>query len=80
MTIKHITMDIEPRNLTIKMSSGIVIKGKVNIAEGPITRVSDLFVLRKDPFLVVYDIDSEDIPGNVVIVNKNHIEWVVPED
>jgi hypothetical protein len=80
MTIKHITMQIEPRSLTIKMNSGTIIRGKVNIAEGPITRVSDLFTLRKDPFLVVYDIQAEDVPGNVVIVNKNHIEWVVPED
>ncbi len=61
--------------------NGKELKGKVFIPEGEaVHRVSDLFTLRMDKFIVVFDIDDKEIPGTVLILNKEHIIWAVPQD
>jgi hypothetical protein len=43
-------------------------------------RVSDIFTKGKNPFIVVYDACIAGQPGRVLIINKNKILWVSPED
>lgn len=43
-------------------------------------RVSDIFTKGKNPFIVVFDAILEGQPGRVLIINKNKILWVSPED
>ena len=43
-------------------------------------RVSDIFTKGKNPFIVVFDASLEGQPGRVLIINKNKILWVSPED
>ncbi len=43
-------------------------------------RISDIFTKGKNPFIVVFDALMENEAGKVLIINKNKILWVVPED
>jgi hypothetical protein len=43
-------------------------------------RISDIFTKGKNPFIVVFDALMENEAGKVLIVNKQKIYWVVPED
>jgi hypothetical protein len=52
--------------------------GKVNL--GIKERVSELFTKTENPFIVVIDVEHQDIQGRVLFVNKNNIVWVEPED
>ncbi|MEW6387174.1 MAG: hypothetical protein AB1491_06635 [Thermodesulfobacteriota bacterium] len=81
MPVKVITRRYAPAAVTIKLADGSLIKGKVNVAAADgIHRVSDLFILKKDQFLVLTEVESAEIPGKVLIINKDSIMWVVPED
>jgi len=44
------------------------------------TRISDIFTRGRHPFIVVSDVTLEDRDGRVLVVNKNKILWVSPED
>ncbi|MHB8068269.1 MAG: DUF6812 domain-containing protein [Desulfobaccales bacterium] len=68
--------------VTLKLTDGSVLQGKVNLyyEETPLNRVSDLFTQHRDPFLVVFDVALEGKPGQVYIVNKQQIVWITPED
>jgi hypothetical protein len=88
---------IEPRNVTIKLMDGAIVKGKINLLSestqefGMIDkhdgamgvyyqRVSDLFTVGRNPFIVVYDATGDCQDSKVFIVNKANISWVAPED
>ena len=43
-------------------------------------RISDLFTKGSHPFIVVFDVTLEGRSGRVLVVNKNKILWVSPED
>jgi hypothetical protein len=44
-------------------------------------RVSDWFIKGKRSFIVMFDIEAKGFKeGDVIIINKNKICWVVPED
>jgi hypothetical protein len=43
-------------------------------------RISDLFTKGKNPFIVVFDAIIEGQAGRVLVINKNKILWVSPED
>jgi hypothetical protein len=43
-------------------------------------RVSDLFTKGKNPFVVVFDATVGGETGKVLVVNKNKILWVSPQD
>ena len=43
-------------------------------------RLSDIFTKGKNPFIVVYDACISGQPGRVLIINKNKVLWVAPED
>jgi hypothetical protein len=44
------------------------------------SRISDIFTKGKNPFIVIYDAIVEGQPGRVLVINKNKILWVSPED
>jgi len=82
MGVKVISRRIEARKVTIKMVDGSLVQGKVNIYhdEEVVQRVSDIFTKLSDPFIVVFDSTAEGKSGRVLILNKNNIAWVSPED
>jgi hypothetical protein len=82
MDVRIISRKREPRSVTLKLTDGTVIKGQVNLyhEEMVLNRVSDLFTRDKDPFIVVFEAKVEGIKDQVIIVNKQHIIWLCPED
>jgi hypothetical protein len=43
-------------------------------------RISDIFTRGGNPFIVVFDVTLEGQEGRVLVINKNKILWVSPED
>jgi len=43
-------------------------------------RVSDLFTVGRNPFIVVFDATAEWQDSKVFIINKANISWIAPED
>ena len=82
MSVKVISRRIDSRKVTIKMVDGSLVQGKVNIYhdEEVVQRVSDIFTKATDPFIVVFDATAEGKSGRVLIMNKNNIAWVSPEN
>jgi hypothetical protein len=76
---KH-TSHPEPvyKKITIKTTDGATIQGKVNLT--PKERVSDLFTKSKSPFIVLIDAFLREGHGKILVVNKEHIVWVEPEE
>ena len=64
--------------VSIKTVDGSLLRGKVNLGDG--TRVSDIFTQSETPFIVLYDTVTQSAESKVLIVNKNHIVWVEPEE
>ena len=82
MEVKIISRRREPRTVTLKLIDGSLIRGQVNLyhEEMVLNRVSDLFTRDKDPFLVVFGALMEGLTNQVLIVNKQNIIWIAPED
>lgn len=82
MDVKMITRKREPRQVTMKLIDGSLLRGQVNLfyEEIVLNRVSDLFTRNKDPFIVVFGVKLEDTSSQVVIVNKENIIWIAPEE
>ncbi len=80
MQEKKQTLHPEPvyKKITIKTTDGATIQGRVNLT--PKERVSDLFTKSKSPFIVIVDSFLREGQGKTLIVNKEHIVWVEPED
>jgi hypothetical protein len=66
------------QKITLKTSDGETIQGKVYLKSN--TRVSDLFTQSESPFIVVVDALLRAGQGKTLIINKDHIVWVEPED
>ncbi len=76
---------VESRNVIVKISDGSIIAGQVNLkgADERADRISDLLVKGQSGFLVVYNASDMKVSGeevSVVILNKAHILWVIPDD
>ncbi len=67
----------EYRTITIKISDGSSIQGKVNLTTKQ--RLSDLFTKDTAPFIVLIDVFFKDLQGKTLFINKDHIVWVEPE-
>lgn len=72
------TYETDYRTITIKTIDGSTVQGKVNIS--PNQRVSDLLSLQKGPFLVIVDATFAECSGKTLLINKDHIVWIEPED
>jgi len=71
------TFQTNYKRITVKTIDGSTLYGKVNIAGN--SRVSDLFINCKSPFVVLVDASYKDAYGKVFFINKNHIVWVEPD-
>ena len=78
---------IAPRSkeVIIKTSDGTIISGQINLDSEEIAadRVSDLLVKGKNKFLLVYNAEDMKVMEeqvSVVLLNKQHILWVIPND
>ena len=69
---------VEYRTITVKTSDGSMVQGKVNLTEKQ--RVSDLFTQSAAPFIVLVDVVLREGAGKTLVINKDHIVWVEPED
>jgi hypothetical protein len=69
---------IVERVISIKTVDGGVIRGKINVGEG--NRISDVLLTSEAPFIVIYDVEYPINVNKVLIINKQHIIWVEPED
>lgn len=66
------------KKITLKTSDGETIQGKVYLRSS--MRVSDLFTQSETPFIVLVDALLRAGQGKILIINKDHIVWVEPED
>ena len=73
---KHSNPDY--KKITIKTSDGETIQGRVYLKSN--SRVSDLFTQSESPFIVLVDALLRSGQGKTLIINKEHIVWVEPED
>ena len=70
---------LKPAKVNIKTSDGSIVHGSINL--GFQSRVSDVFIESQNPFVVLFDArTSKDSSVRVLILNKNHVVWVEPED
>lgn len=76
---------VKSRDVIVKISDGSIIAGQVNLEGGDecADRISDLLTKGAGKFLVVYNACDMKVSGeevSVVILNKAHILWVIPDD
>ena len=64
--------------VSIKTLDGSLLRGKITL--GDEKRVSDIFIQSDNPFIVLCDVSSQSVESKVMIINKNHIVWVEPEE
>ncbi len=64
--------------VSIKTVDGSLLRGKINL--GDEKRVSDIFAKSRNSFVVLYDVASQSAESKVMIINKEHIVWVEPEE
>ena len=63
------------KNVTIKMTDGTILKGKINIREAQ--RLSLLFKMMQENFITLV---PEEGSEKVFIINKNYILWAESEE
>jgi hypothetical protein len=73
---------MEARPVTLMLIDGSLVKGMINLIQRGETehRVSDIFVGRKEPFVVLFKATLGELTDQVLVINKNHIVWVIPEE
>jgi hypothetical protein len=65
------------KNITVKMSDGSMVKGKINILS--FARLSDLLKHSTDKFVTVLT-EEADGAQRVMIINKDYVVWAQTED
>jgi hypothetical protein len=72
----------EARRLTLKLADGSLVTGMINLIQRGETehRVSDIFVGREEPFVVIFKATMGDKTNKTFVINKQHIVWVIPEE
>ena len=71
-------LKVVEKTVSIKTVDGGIIRGKINVGEG--NRISDVFLTGDAPFIVIYNVEDQINLDKVLIINKQHIVWVEPED
>ena len=73
---------MEARRLTLKLVDGSMVTGMINLIQRGETehRVSDIFVGREEPFVVIFQATMGEMTNKVLVINKSHILWVMPEE
>jgi hypothetical protein len=72
---------MEACRVTLKLADGSLVTGMINLIQRGDTehRVSDIFVGREEPFVVVFKATLGETTDQVLVINKRHIIWVIPE-
>ena len=72
----------EARRLTLKLIDGSIVTGVINLIQRGETehRVSDIFVAREEPFVVIFKATMGEMTDQILVINKRHIVWVIPEE
>lgn len=65
------------KEVIVRCTDGTTMRGKINIGDKN-SRLSDYFSYNKDSFITLFDATSEGEVGKVIILNKDHLIWVVP--
>jgi len=78
MEMKEKIQTPEYRSITVRVSNGSTIHGKVNIAGRE--RASDIFTQSDPPFIVMVDAMVREGYSKIIFLNKRHIIWAEPED
>jgi hypothetical protein len=73
---------MEARHLTLKLTDGSLVTGIINLIQRGETehRVSDIFVGRNEQFVVIFKATMGDMTDQVLVINKSHVLWVMPEE
>jgi len=73
-------MDV--RSITLKLVDGSIVTGKINLIQRGEQehRVSDIFVGRKEPFVVIFQACIDEMEDQVLVINKQHIIYVIPQE
>ncbi len=73
---------MEARRITVKLADGSLVTGMINlIVRGDEEhRVSDIFVGRAEPFVVIFNASMGEMTNKVLVLNKSHIVWVMPQE
>lgn len=66
------------RKVSMKLSDGTLLNGRINIM--PNQRLSDVFTRDQKVFVIIVDSDSTERSFKTVVVNKNEVVWVEPDD
>jgi flagellar capping protein FliD len=70
---------VNKTKVSVRPSDGTSIKGILNIRK--YNRLSDFLNSKEtEPFLAIYDALMNGTKTKVVIVNRGHITWAVPEE
>ena len=77
MDVKKNSLKAKYKTITIRTIDGATLQGKVNLSDNK--RVSDLFTVKTDSFIVMVDVVFKDYESKVMFINKEHIVWVEPE-
>ncbi len=82
MEVRMISRKREPRKVNLKLIDGSMVRGMINLyhEEMLLNRVSDLFTKTRDPFIVVFGANVDGKANQVVVINKQNIIWVCPEE
>ena len=76
-TVKK-TAKVTESLVSVKTVDGSLLRGKINL--GNENRITDIFTQSDTSFIVLSDVTSQSAESKVMIINKNHIVWVEPEE
>ena len=73
---------METRRLSLKLVDGSLVTGMINLIQRGETehRISDIFVGRPEPFVVIFQATIGEMSNQVLVINKRHIVWVTPAE
>ena len=69
--------DIKARKVILKLSDGIQINGELMVPKD--MEMNDMFTKSKEPFIVLYNASLRGQMGISLIINKEHIVYIVSE-
>ena len=76
-------MRVEPesQSVRIKLIDGTTVRGKLNLMseKKQMDRLSDYFIKGENPFIALYGVRAHG-GSDFMVVNKQHIIWIMPEE
>ena len=66
------------KDVTVKLTDGTVLNGKVNIHSNG--RISDVLTSKEKTFIILVESDTVERSYQTIVVNKKEVVWVEPDD